>query len=69
MIAVALQQYGLIVADNGINWFFQGAPSAGWNDDDLNQLKGVPGDGVRSRRHRSAAPVMPRCARGERQIH
>jgi hypothetical protein len=43
VIATAMQQYGLIVADNGSNWFFQGAPSAGWDDDDLNQLKDVPG--------------------------
>ncbi len=43
VIAVAMQRYGLIVADNGSNWFFQGAPSSGWNDDDLNQLKAIPG--------------------------
>jgi hypothetical protein len=43
VIATAMQRYGLIVADNGGNWFFQGAPDAGWNDDDLNQLKQVPG--------------------------
>lgn len=43
VIAVALQRYGFIVADNGSNWYFQGAPSAGWNDTDLNQLKAVPG--------------------------
>jgi hypothetical protein len=43
VIAVAMQQYGLMVADNGSNWFFQGAPSPGWEDDDLNQLKDIPG--------------------------
>ena len=43
VIAVAMQRYGLIVADNGSNWYFQGAPSAGWNDDDLNQLKAISG--------------------------
>ena len=43
VIAEAMQRYGLIVADNGSNWFFQGAPSAGWNDDDLGQLKSVAG--------------------------
>jgi hypothetical protein len=42
-IAVAMQRYGLIVADNGSNWFFQGAPSAGWDDDDLGQLKSISG--------------------------
>ena len=44
VIAVAMQQYGLIVADNGSNWFFQGAPDPRWNDDDLNQLKAISGD-------------------------
>lgn len=44
VIATAMQQYGLIVADNGSNWFFQGAPSPGWDDDDLNQLKGISGN-------------------------
>lgn len=43
VIAVAMQRYGVIVADNGSNWFFQGAPSPGWNDDELNQLKSIPG--------------------------
>ena len=43
VIAVAMQNYGVIVADNGSNWFFQGAPDSGWSDDDLNQLKGIPG--------------------------
>jgi hypothetical protein len=43
VIAAAMQRYGLIVADNGSNWFFQGAPALGWDDDDLNQLKSIPG--------------------------
>lgn len=43
VIATAMQRYGVIVADNGSNWFFQGAWSPGWNDDDLNQLKSVSG--------------------------
>jgi len=43
VIAEAMQDYGLIVADNGSNWFFQGAPSPYWNDDELNLLKRIPG--------------------------
>lgn len=43
VIAAAMQRYGLIVADNGSNWFFQGAPDPGWNDNDLNQLKAISG--------------------------
>lgn len=43
VIARAMQRYGVIVADNGSNWFFQGSHHPGWDDDDLNQLKGLPG--------------------------
>jgi len=40
----ALKKYGLIVADNGSNWFISGAADTRWNDTDLNQLKAVPGN-------------------------
>jgi hypothetical protein len=39
----ALKRYGMIVADNGSNWFISGAADPRWDDDDLNQLKTVPG--------------------------
>jgi hypothetical protein len=39
----ALKRYGLIVADNGSSWYITGAPDRRWNDEDLNQLKTVPG--------------------------
>jgi hypothetical protein len=39
----ALKRYGMIVADNGSSWFISGAPSAGWNNDDLHQLGRVTG--------------------------
>lgn len=44
VILDALARYGFIVADNGSNWFFQGASDPQFNDDDLSQLKNVPGD-------------------------
>jgi hypothetical protein len=43
VILEALQQYGLIVADNGSNWFITGASDARWSDANLNQLKTVSG--------------------------
>jgi hypothetical protein len=43
VILRALKRYGMIVADNGSNWFISGATDARWNDNDLNQLKTVPG--------------------------
>jgi hypothetical protein len=39
----ALKRYGLIVADNGSSWYITGAPDPRWNDDDLEQIKLVPG--------------------------
>ena len=39
----ALKRYGLIVADNGSSWYITGAPDSRWNDEELNQLKSVPG--------------------------
>ena len=39
----AMQRYGLIVADNGSNWYFQGGTDPRWDDDDLGQLKDIPG--------------------------
>ncbi len=42
-IAVALKHYGLIVADNGSNWYFGGTSDRRWSDPSLNQLKRIPG--------------------------
>ncbi len=39
----ALKRYGMIAADNGSNWYITGAADPRWDDDDLNQLKNVPG--------------------------
>jgi hypothetical protein len=43
VILTALERYGMMVADNGSNWYISGATDARWNDTDLDQLKGVPG--------------------------
>ncbi len=43
VILQAMKTYGLILADNGSNWFISGTADARWNDDDLNQLKKVKG--------------------------
>jgi hypothetical protein len=38
----AFQHYGLILADNGSNWYFSGTEDAGWSDSLLSELKTVP---------------------------
>lgn len=42
-IARALKRYGMIVADNGSNWFISGASDRRWRDRNLDQLKRIPG--------------------------
>ena len=39
----ALKTYGMIVADNGSNWYISGAPSPHWSNDDLHTLGRVDG--------------------------
>ncbi len=42
-IAVAMKRYGLIVADNGSNWYIGGTSDRRWDDQNLDQLKRIPG--------------------------
>ena len=44
VIATALKEYGGIVADNGSNFYISGSTDRRWNDNNLNQLKEIPGD-------------------------
>ena len=43
VLLTALKEYGMILADNGSPWYVTGAPSSGWNDDDLHQLQQLHG--------------------------
>jgi hypothetical protein len=43
VVLSALKEYGMIVADNGSNWYLSGAQDTRWDDTDLDQLKSVPG--------------------------
>jgi hypothetical protein len=43
IVLVALKRYGMILADNGSDWFITGAPSPQWNDEALNAIKQVQG--------------------------
>jgi hypothetical protein len=43
VVLEALKRFGLIVADNGSPWFITGAPDPRWNEEDLAQIKQVPG--------------------------
>ena len=43
VILRALQQYGMLLADNGSPWYITGAPDSRWNDDELHGLGGIKG--------------------------
>ena len=43
VVLQALKEYGMMVADNGSNWFISGAPDPRWSNDQLHTLHGVPG--------------------------
>ena len=39
VVARAMQEYGLIVADNGSDWFVSGAPHPRWDNDQLHAAR------------------------------
>ncbi len=42
-VVVALQKYGMILADNGSDWFVSGAPHPKWSDEQLRSLSKIKG--------------------------
>ncbi len=45
IVLEALKTYGMILADNGSNWYISGAPGSCWDDDTLvSELRTVTGD-------------------------
>lgn len=57
-IAAAMKQYGLIVADNGSNWFISGTSDRRWSDENLDQLKSIPGSAFQAVQ---SAAAIHRC--------
>jgi hypothetical protein len=43
VLCTAFKRYGLIVADNGSDWYVSGAPDPHWSDDNLADLAQIPG--------------------------
>jgi hypothetical protein len=43
VILRALKTYGMLVADNGSNWYLSGAPDPRWDDAELATLGGIKG--------------------------
>jgi hypothetical protein len=43
VILQALKTYGMMLADNGSNWYLSGVPDSRWNNDELRALGSVVG--------------------------
>ena len=71
-ILVEMQDYGLILADNGSNWFFQGSAFPQWPDALVSLLKGIPASAFQAvdesclmvRPNSGAARAKPGCPIG-----
>jgi hypothetical protein len=44
VICAGLKRHGLLLADNGSDWYLSGAPDPRWDDDALGDLKEITGD-------------------------
>ena len=41
-VIATMKTYGLILADNGSNWYFQGTADTRWTSAQVDQLKQIP---------------------------
>jgi hypothetical protein len=48
VILTAMKKYGMILADNGSDWYFTGAASDDWSNDMLDELKSIPASAFES---------------------
>lgn len=58
-IATAMKKYGMIVADNGSDWFFSGAHDPRWDNDNLRTLKQFQGQDFEVIKMDQVAPSAP----------
>lgn len=42
-ILAAMKKYGMILADNGSDWYVSGAPDPRWDDEQLARIRGIKG--------------------------
>lgn len=44
VILRALKKYGMLLADNGSDWYLSGVADSRWNDGEMNTLKALRGN-------------------------
>jgi hypothetical protein len=59
VILQGLKRYGMMVADNGSDWYVSGATDSRWNDNDLDQIKTVPASAFEVVKH--TGPIYTSC--------
>ena len=70
VILRAMKTYGVILADNGSNWFFGGSEDQGWPNEVLDELKSIPAGAFvtvatgKLKVSRDSAAVKPRYVGG-----
>ena len=64
VVLQAMKTYGMILADNGSAWYFQGEASRHWPSTMISQLKGIPG-GAFEAVDESSLEVSPNSARAK----
>jgi hypothetical protein len=37
-----MKKFGILLADNGSDWYISGAPDESWDNDDLHSLSNLP---------------------------
>lgn len=69
VIISAMKHYGLILADNGSDWYFQGEVNPHWTNDLMDELKSIPAGsfvavnegGCRASANSAAFAYGPKC--------
>lgn len=65
VICRAMKKHGLIVADNGSDWYISGAPDPRWDDAVLGEIKSIPGSAFEAVRtvDEQGNPIRPSAIR------
>ncbi|MFL6158470.1 MAG: hypothetical protein ACJ72D_20450 [Marmoricola sp.] len=56
VVVAAMKRYGLVLADNGSPWYFQGEQDARWGDTLISDLKKIPASAFQAVDTRSLVP-------------
>ncbi len=61
VLCAGFKRYGMIVADNGADWYVSGAPDPRWDDDALHDIDNITGDAFEVVNTGEAITSAPDC--------